>query len=58
MDSNGSVYTGEWKNDLREGRGVCKYSNGGSYDGEWKKIQGMGEELANMRMEVCMRASG
>eukprot|EP00039_Didymoeca_costata_P024796 m.11513 g.11513 ORF g.11513 m.11513 type:complete len:237 (-) comp4463_c0_seq1:111-821(-) len=33
---NGDVYTGEWNDDKRDGKGTCKYKNGSSYDGDWK----------------------
>jgi hypothetical protein len=31
----GDVYDGDWKRDIREGRGVQLYANGDVYDGEW-----------------------
>ena len=34
--NNGDKYTGEWKNDKREGKGIMEYENGNIYDGEWK----------------------
>ncbi len=38
------VYTGDWKNDLRDGLGVAYYADGSRYEGEWKegKRQGRG----------------
>ena len=33
---NGDIYKGEWKNDLKEGKGIMKYNNGDIYKGEWK----------------------
>ena len=34
--ANGDVYTGDWINNLRDGRGRCEYHTGEVYDGEWK----------------------
>jgi hypothetical protein len=39
--ANGDVYEGDWKNDVREGKGVFTCSKDGPsaghvYDGEWK----------------------
>jgi len=33
----GRVYVGQWRNDLREGRGVCSWADGAVYEGEWKR---------------------
>lgn len=33
---DGSFYEGEWKNNKRNGYGICKYSNGILYKGYWK----------------------
>lgn len=33
------TYTGHWKHDRRDGRGVMKYSNGSSFEGLWKNDQ-------------------
>lgn len=43
---NGDVYTGEFKNGLRHGRGHMKYANGREYHGEWiaDQRQGYGEQ--------------
>lgn len=30
------MYTGEWVNNWRNGRGRCEYHTGEVYDGEWK----------------------
>ena len=35
IDSKGD-YTGEYKDGLRHGKGVCKYPSGNVYDGEWE----------------------
>ena len=29
-------YEGEWKNDLKEGKGIMHYSNGNKEEGIWK----------------------
>ena len=33
---NGDKYEGEFKNNLKEGKGIMNYNNGDIYDGEWK----------------------
>ena len=47
--NNGDKYDGEWKNDLREGKGIMKYNNGDIYDGYWKndKKDGKGIMINN-----------
>jgi len=30
-------YTGEWKNDMKEGQGAFRWENGMSYEGQWKQ---------------------
>lgn len=42
--SDGSMYIGQKKSDLRHGRGKLYYVNGGIYDGEWRdgKMEGFG----------------
>jgi len=32
---NGEKYTGQIKNGMRNGEGICHYKNGDKYDGEW-----------------------
>jgi len=32
--NNGDIYDGNWKNDLKEGKGIMKYNNGDEYNGE------------------------
>ena len=34
---NGDKFEGEWKNDIREGKGKMNYRNGKIDKGEWKK---------------------
>ena len=34
---NGNKFEGEWKNDIREGKGKMNYRNGKIDKGEWKK---------------------
>lgn len=33
---NGDIYSGIFKDGLRDGMGSCKFFNGGYYKGEWK----------------------
>jgi hypothetical protein len=33
---SGDRYNGEFKNGLKEGKGIYSYKNGDKYDGEWK----------------------
>ena len=61
----GETYDGEWKNDLRDGKGrnlyiigYFKSSNGESYDGDWEhdKISGEGLLLIMHRnIHKCSR---
>ena len=32
----GNEYEGEWRDGLREGKGVYRFKNGSIYDGDWK----------------------
>jgi hypothetical protein len=32
---DGKVYSGEWKAEKPDGRGICRYKNGDAYEGEW-----------------------
>lgn len=32
---DGNIYKGDFKNGLKYGNGVYKWSDGSSYDGEW-----------------------
>ena len=34
--ADGSTYTGDWQNDLPNGRGTATYADGGTYTGEWQ----------------------
>ena len=34
--SNGDIYDGEWKNDIRDAQGTQIYANGDIYSGKWK----------------------
>jgi hypothetical protein len=34
--ADGSLYKGEWKNNLRDGFGICNYTSGDIYRGEFK----------------------
>ena len=42
--SNGEVYDGEWKSNLKSGSGIWKGANGQSYVGEWRQdsMEGFG----------------
>lgn len=40
---NGDKYDGEWKEDMKEGKGRVKYANGDSFDGEFKEDSKSGE---------------
>ena len=33
---DGSIYEGNWVNDMKHGYGIMKYENGDIYKGEWK----------------------
>ena len=33
---NGDKYKGEFKNNLKEGKGIMEYNNGDKYEGEWE----------------------
>ena len=46
--NNGDKYEGEFKNNLKEGKGIMIYNNGDKYDGEFKNneiIKGKGEMI-------------
>lgn len=47
--SNNDKYEGNWKDDLRSGRGIKYYSNGDKYDGEWNNDlkEGKGKDYIN-----------
>ncbi len=34
---DGSEYSGNWSNDLKEGKGEMKNNNGNNYSGYWKE---------------------
>ena len=36
MNADKESYSGEWKQDKKEGKGVKVWNNGDKYDGEWK----------------------
>ena len=49
-------YTGEWKNNLREGYGVQIYSNGDKYEGEWIQNERSGEGVlweTKIKNNIC-----
>jgi len=43
---NGQIYLGDFKNNIRVGKGLFTHPNGTKYDGSWKdgKFDGFGEE--------------
>jgi len=41
--SNGKTYVGEFRNDSRNGYGICRYSDRSRYEGNWKDNQKEGE---------------
>lgn len=46
---------GEWRNNLKEGRGVYRFPKGGLYEGEWRggKMEGLGvRTYASGRVQV------
>jgi hypothetical protein len=34
---SGAVYTGEWKDNLHQGKGIYEFPDGTVYEGEWKE---------------------
>jgi hypothetical protein len=42
---NGDAYKGNWKNDLRHGSGICKFTNGAIYKGEWREGRPQGQGI-------------
>ena len=45
--SDGTKYSGEWKDNKHHGKGTCNFSNGDRYEGEWKdhKKHGQGSYI-------------
>ena len=41
--ADGSVYYGEWKENISEGQGPYKWADGDEYCGEWKNNKKWGE---------------
>ena len=37
IDPDGAYYEGEWKDGMRHGNGMYKWSNSAHYEGEWKE---------------------
>ena len=33
---NGDKYEGDWKNDIKEGKGIYFFNNGDKYEGDFK----------------------
>ena len=42
---NGDIYKGNWKNDLRHGTGICKFTNGVIFKGEWREDRPQGQGI-------------
>lgn len=40
---NGSVYSGEWLNEMRDGMGVQEWPDGSKYEGQWLKDKATGK---------------
>ena len=36
VHSDAEFYEGEWRHDLKEGRGIYRWESGNEYDGEWE----------------------
>ena len=50
--ADGSLYTGEWRDNKRNGKGCIKYANGNSYDGEWRDDKRNGHGVFNTTFAV------
>lgn len=46
---SGNIYSGQWDNNLANGKGTMKYNNGNKYTGEWidNERNGYGEMTYN-----------
>ena len=55
MGRHGEVYRGEFKDGLKDGYGLMKYSNNDEYDGQWrdwyKHGEGVFKEASTGRVE-------
>lgn len=49
--NNGNTYTGDWKDDAIDGKGVFEYSNGDKYEGELENgiMNGKGKFMKYLR---------
>ena len=47
---DGSLYEGEWKNDMSNGKGRLIHSDGDVYEGEW--VDGMAHGQGTLRTRV------
>ena len=43
--NNGERYEGEWKNDLKDGKGIHYFPNGERYEGEFKNGNAEGKGI-------------
>lgn len=53
---DGSKYDGDWKDDVRHGKGVFEYTNGDKYDGDWADDIQHGKVLITFTRATVMRA--
>ncbi len=44
---DGAVYTGEWYEFYRDGKGIMEWSNGAKYQGQWKRNKKSGKGKFN-----------
>ena len=45
LEPDNSQYVGDWKDDIKHGKGIMTYANGDVYDGEWSRDQRCGAAL-------------
>lgn len=53
---DGCKYDGDWKDDVRHGKGVFEYTNGDKYDGDWADDIQHGKVLITFTRATVMRA--
>ncbi len=59
--SSRAVYEGEWRGNLKDGRGVYYFPKGGVYEGEWRggERDGIGvQTFASGKIKVCLCMGG
>lgn len=47
--ANGEIYTGDFKNGKRSGKGIMTFNTGGKYDGQWKEDEKDGYGVENFK---------